>query len=148
MIPTELKPIHRIVFEKGFAPQFSTETLILFQYALEENSDKIVQGSTTVPAPSLALSDWPCQSACAIGSLAWEQQYGWEDGVTVSEIDEAFIASAMKCDALMNEQAACRYFLNWFDEGDRATVFAELSKWIDDIITERRKAQTREMVSK
>jgi len=148
MIPTELKPIHRIVFEEGFAPQFSTETLILFQYALEENSDKIVQGSTTVPFPMLCLHDWPISGADAIGSLVWQQQYDWAEGITVGDVEEGFARACFECDKAMNEPAACRYFINWFDEGNRGEVFAELSKWIDDIITERRKAKTREMVSK
>jgi len=67
---------------------------------------------------AIARSRAPVRSAIAAGAAK-----GWR---TVGQIDEFFARTCEAADAVFNEPAACRYFLNWFDDVPRAEMRREL----------------------
>ncbi len=89
---------------------------------LRRDDSRLVQGATTVPPPLMCVQDWPVEAACAIGVCGW---IGRDLG-TVGETEEFFARLCFECDQLMQEPAACRWFLNWADETPRDAMRAAL----------------------
>ena len=59
---------------------------------------------------------------CAISLCGWQG-----DGLrSVGQIEDYFHRICDAADAVFHEPAACRYFLNWFDETPRAAMRREL----------------------
>jgi hypothetical protein len=56
---------------------------------------------------------------------------------SVGQVDEAFAKACFECDQSLGEMAACRYFLNWFDDMSRAEVFSELAKEISTYLKDK-----------
>lgn len=113
------------VWREGFAPLFGTEALQRLATALETDDLRLLQGSTTNPPPLMAFADWPVEGCDAIGFTGWTQ-----DGATVGEIELHFARSCFEADQRLGEPAACRWFLNWYDDTPRnemrASLLAEL----------------------
>jgi hypothetical protein len=65
---------------------------------------------------------------------------GWQgDGLeTVAEVEEFFARICFETDQALGEPAACRWFLNWFDETPRAEVRAQLLAEVNRTLGERR----------
>lgn len=106
----------------GFAPQFSTAGLTALRDALAGDLGALMQGKTTEPPPMVFTEGWPCEGACAVGYVGWKGS----DLETVGEVEKFFAHAAFQADKLLGHGAACRHFLNWFDENPRPVVRAAL----------------------
>jgi len=112
----------RNVWRQGFAPALSTAGLQALRGALRLNDPRLVQGATTTPPPLLCVQDWPVEACCALGFCGWQG-----DGLhTVGEVEEHFAQACFEADRRLGEPAACRWFLNWFDDAPRAEMRREL----------------------
>ncbi len=110
------------VWRRGFAPGFSTAALEALAKGLREDDPRITQGSTTTPPPLMCVQDWPVEAADAIGFAGWQG-----DGLaTVGEVSGHFAKQCFDADQRLQEVAACRWFLNWFDDAPRGEVFRDL----------------------
>lgn len=101
----------RKVWRDGFLPQFSPEQRAALKQALETDDPRLLQGATTQPPPLMCVQDWTCEGGCAVSFCAMPG--------TVGEVEEFFAAKCFQADQLLGEPAACRWFLNWFDDTPR-----------------------------
>lgn len=123
----------RRVWREGFCPGFSTRGLLALRDALVNDDPRLVQGTTTVPAPMQCTQSWPCEAACATAYCGWQS-----DGLeTVGDTEEFFARACFDADQRLGEPAECRRFLNWFDETDRTIMIKELLVEVDQILEER-----------
>jgi hypothetical protein len=105
----------RKVWREGLAPLLSTGGLEALRRALVNDDARLLQGATTTPPPLQCVQDWPVEAACAVGFCGWQG-----DGLeTVAEVEEFFARVCFEIDQRLGEPAACRWFLNWFDETPR-----------------------------
>lgn len=112
----------RKVWRDGVEPLLTTEGLSALAQALRNDDDRLVQGATTSPPPLMCVQDWPCEAACALGYCGWIG-----DGLqTVGEVEEFFARMCCEIDHRLGEPAACRWFLNWYDETPRPEMRREL----------------------
>ena len=108
----------RQVWRDGVAPQLSTAGLEALRKALVGDDERLLQGATTSPPPLQCVRDWAVEGACVIGYCGWQG-----DGLeTVSQVEEFFAQVCFEVDKALGEPAACRWFLNWFDDTPRALV--------------------------
>lgn len=104
----------RITWRRGFLPQAKTEALESLLTALELNDPRLIRCATTSPPTLWANQDETVEATCGVGWLIWK------DGeTTVGELEEAFAKICYEADLLSGEPAACRWFLNWFDQTPR-----------------------------
>jgi hypothetical protein len=121
------------VWREGVAPLLSTTSLEVLQDALLNDDGRLLQGATTSPPPLQCVQDWPCEGACAIGYCGWQG-----DGLeTVAEVEEFFAQMCFEVDQRLGEPAACRWFLNWFDETPRDQMREQLLPEVRRILAER-----------
>lgn len=60
------------------------------------------------------------------------------DGMaTVAEVEEAFAKLCFEADQIIGEPAACRHFLNWFDEVPKNEMRRELVSEIELVLANR-----------
>ena len=112
----------RTIWRDGFVPVLSTRGLTALCKALETDDPRLVQGATTAPPPLMCVQDWPVEAACALGLCGW-----LGDGLTsVGQVEEHFARCCFEADQRMGEPAACRWFLNWFDDTPRDEMRREL----------------------
>ena len=117
----------RIVWRDGFVPVLSTAGLLALRAALDSDDPRLVQGATTAPPPLMCVQDWPVEAACALGVCGW-----LGDGrATVGEVEEHFARCCFEADHRLGEPAACRWFLNWFDDAPRVEMRRELLAEVD-----------------
>lgn len=117
------------VFRRGIAPQIDTVGLTALRRALVKNDQRLLQCATTSPPPLECVRTLPCEGACAIGFCC-----AFTDDVTlkqVCEVEEFFARVCFDCDQAMGEPAACRFFLNWFDQMPRDKMRAALLVEVD-----------------
>jgi hypothetical protein len=112
----------RQVWRDGFAPVLPEAGLEALQDALHADDSRLIQGSTTTPPPLMCVRDWPVEAACALGFCGWQGD-GLEE---VGEVEEFFARVCFEADQRLGEPAACRWFLNWFDDTPREVVRREL----------------------
>jgi hypothetical protein len=105
----------RKVWREGLAPQLSNPALTALRRALLTDDARLIQGATTSPPPLQCVADWPVEAACVLGYCGWQGD-GHE---TVGEVEEFFALACFEADKLLGEPAACRWFLNWFDDTPR-----------------------------
>lgn len=117
----------KLVWRGGFAPALSTECLTVLRDALRRDDPRLTQGSTTTPPPLMCVQDWPVEAACALGYCGWQG----EGLGTVGEVEEFFAKKCFDADQTLGEPAACRWFLNWFDNTPRAQMRAELLEEVE-----------------
>ncbi len=123
----------RLVWREGFAPVLSTTSLMALREALISDDARLSQGSTTTPPPLMCVHDWPVEAACALGYCGWQG-----DGLeTVGEVEEFFARTCYEADVRLGEPAACRWFLNWFDDTPRHEMRCELLDEVELILSER-----------
>ena len=123
----------RQVFRGGFAPVLSTAGLIALREAIRTDDPRLVQGSTTVSRFVDSVADWPCEAACALGLCGWQG-----DGLdTVGEVEEHFAKCCFEADQRLGEPAACRWFLNWFDDTPRDVMRRELLAEVELALADR-----------
>lgn len=112
----------RKVWRDGFVPQLSMEALKALRYALMEDIEELAQCYTVSPPPAEMFKNDEPEKACAIGYMGWKAD-GCE---TVGAVEAFFTKACLGCDDAMQEHAACRHFLNWFDETPREIMRREL----------------------
>lgn len=123
----------RVVWRHGFAPILATAGLVALRRALASDNGELMQGATTSPPPLMCVQDWPVEATCALGYCAWKG-----DGLTtVGEVEEHFARCCHECDQALQEPAACRYFLNWYDDTPRDRMRRELLSEVDLTLTQR-----------
>ena len=110
--------------------------------ALTNDDPRLLQGATTTPPPLQCVQDWPVEAACALGFCGWQG-----DGLeTVAEVEEFFARMCFEIDQRLGEPAACRWFLNWFDETPRDEMRALLAAEVTRSLAQRRSAEDGEEV--
>jgi len=110
------------VWREGFTPFLPTDGLLALRDALETDDPRITQGSTTTPPPLLCVQDWLVEAACALGFCGWQG----ESLASVGEVEEFFARMCFEADTRLGEPAACRHFLNWFDDTPRNIMRRDL----------------------
>lgn len=123
----------RLVWRNGFASEISTNALVALRKALETDDPRLIQGATTTPPPLMCVQDWPVEAACALGFCGWQG----DELETVGLVEEYFAKKCFEADQKLGEPAACRWFLNWFDDTPRHVLAHELIPEIDLEITRR-----------
>jgi hypothetical protein len=126
----------RMVWREGFGPVLSTAGLVALREALRSDDHRLTQGSTTTPPPLMCVQDWPVEAACALGFCGWQG----EDLETVGEVEEFFARACFEADERLGEPAACRWFLNWFDETPRDEMRELLLAEVHRALAQRRSA--------
>ncbi len=112
----------RRVWREGFVPVLPTAGLEALRDGLSRDDDRLTQGSTTTPPPLACVQDYPCEGACGIGYAGWKG-----DGLeTVGDVERYFAVACFEADKLLSDPAACRWFLNWFDDTPRDEMRREL----------------------
>jgi hypothetical protein len=124
----------RKVWRDGIAPGLTTVGLKALRTAVLQDDTRLTQGATTMPPPLQSVLDRPVEGACVVGFCAWQG-----DGKrTVGDVEEAFARACYECDQRMNEPAAIRWFLNWFDEVPRMEMRRHLLHEVDFELSRRR----------
>ena len=123
----------RIVWRNGFVPVLSTAGLLALRDALRTDDPRLVQGATTTPPPLMCVQDWPVEAACALGVCGWLGDHL----ETVGQVEEHFAKCCFEADQRLGEPAACRWFLNWFDDTPRADMRRELLAEVELALAER-----------
>ncbi len=126
----------KYIWRKGFAPDMPTAGLEALVAALQTDSPLLIQGSTTMPPPMPCVELWPVEAADAIGFIGWQGN----NLSTVGEVEEFFARACYEADERLGEPAACRWFLNWFDDAPRGEVRGELLNEVRRTLEERRAA--------
>lgn len=117
----------RLIFRNGYAESLPTRGLEALLEALRTDDSRITQGSTTTPPPLQSVQDWPVEAADAIAFCGWQGL----DLKTVGEVEEFFAKAAFEADQRLGEPAACRWFLNWYDDCPRNEMRRELSAEVE-----------------
>lgn len=115
----------KLVWRDGFVPELSRENLLALAEALRTDDARLTQGSTTTPPPLMCVQDWPCEAGCALGYCGAVENGGFMVA-TVGTVEEFFASMCFKADQRLGEPAACRWFLNWFDNTPRDEMRREL----------------------
>ena len=123
----------RIVWRDGFVPVISTAGLTALRDALRGDDPRLVQGATTTPPPLMCVQDWPVEAADALGYCGWQG----EALETVGQVEEYFARCCFEADQRLGEPAACRWFLNWYDDTPRDEVRRELLAEVELALAER-----------
>ena len=123
----------RKVWREGFAPVLSTAGLQALRKALLRDDAQLTQGSTTTPPPLQCVLDWPVEGACALGYCGWQG-----DGLeSVGEVEEFFARACFEADQRLGEPAACRWFLNWYDDTPREAMRQQLLAEVNWTLAQR-----------
>ena len=133
----------RLVWRDGFVPVLSTVALLALRAALRADDPRLIQGSTSVPPPLMCVQDWPVEAACALGFCGWQG----DELESVGQVEEFFAQACFKADQRLGEPAACRWFLNWFDDTPRDEMRRELLPEVEKAIGERGSPQPIEDIS-
>src|SRR5262245_32467755 len=123
----------RKVWREGLTPLLSTPGLEALRRALVTDDGRLSQGTTTTPPPLPCVQDWPVEGACAVTYCGWQG-----DGLdTVAEAEEFFARVCYDVDQRLGEPAACRWFLNWFDETPRDDMRRQLLAEVNRALAQR-----------
>lgn len=129
----------RRVWRGGFADAIPIGGLKALAEALRNKSAKLIQGGTTVPPPIMFVHDWKVEQCCGIAYCGWKNQDS--PLTTVGEVEEFFSRVCFEADTRLGEPAACRHFINWFDNTPRDQMIAELLVEVEASIASRDAAQ-------
>jgi hypothetical protein len=125
----------RKVWRDGLAPHLSTPGLEALRRALIGDDSRLLQGATTTPPPLQCVQDWPVEAACVLGYCGWQG-----DGLeTVAEVEGFFARLCFEADQALGEPAACRWFLNWFDEAPRQEMRRQLLAEVNRSLEQRQR---------
>jgi len=127
-----MQPWKRI-WRDGLAPLLATTELEALRHALIRDDPRLIQHATTTPPPTEVFYDEEMAGACAVCFC------GWQAGglTTVREVEQFFVRTCTVADEALGELAACRHFLNWFDEAPRAEMRRELLREVNRALNER-----------
>jgi hypothetical protein len=124
----------RKVWREGMAPLISTAGLEALRTALANDDVRLLQGLTTTPCPPPRVRECPLvDGACALSFCGWQGE-GLE---TVDEVEEYFARLCYETDLRLGEPAACRWFLNWFDETPREEMRGLLLAEVNRVLAQR-----------
>ena len=124
----------RETWRKGFAPKLSVPGLRALRDALKADDARLLQGATCSPPPLQCVRDWRIEAGCGIVLAHW---LGDDPECTTEEAEEYFGRVCFEVDQALGEPAACRWFLNWFDETPREEMRQDLLVEVDLAIVER-----------
>jgi hypothetical protein len=123
----------RKAWKDGFAPYLSGDCLSALRKGLTDDDPRLLQGATTTPPPLQCVQDWPVEAACALGYCGWQG----ERLKTVGETEEFFARACFRADQALGEPAACRWFLNWYDDTPREQMRRQLLAEVTENLVER-----------
>jgi hypothetical protein len=126
----------RKVWRDGLAPHFSSAALGALQRGLQTDDGRLIQGATTQPPPLECVREWSVEAACALGYCGWQG----EKLDTVAQVEEFFARACFEADQRLGEPAACRWFLNWFDDMPREEVRRALLPEVTRSLAQRLRA--------
>ena len=112
----------RNVWRNGFLPGIANAGLLSLREALRRDDLRLIQGATTTPHPLQCTEDWPVEACDAVSYCGWQGQ----NLRTVGEVEEFFARTCYEADQLLGEPAACRWFLNWYDDAPRDRMRSDL----------------------
>jgi hypothetical protein len=115
-------PAWQHTWREGMVPILELCHLEALERGLITDDKTLIQGGTTMPPPLQACADWPVEAACGISYMGWKG----DSLKTVEDVESFFANFCAAIDKQMGEPAACRYFLNWFDETPREDMIALL----------------------
>src|SRR5262245_47057777 len=92
------------------------------------------RGATTSPPPLPCVQEWPVEGACGLGFCGWQGDHL----ESVAEVEEYFAQKCFEADQILGEPAACRWFLNWFDETPRGQMRRLLLAEVNHTLAQRR----------
>jgi hypothetical protein len=127
----------RKVWREGMAPQLTTPALEALRRGLLRDDARLLQGATSTPPPLACVQDWPVEAACVLGFCGWQGE-GLE---TVSEVEQFFARACFEADQRLGEPAACRWFLNWYDETPREEMRRLLLAEVNRALAHRQPAE-------
>ena len=123
----------QITFRDGFAPLLPDSALDVLRTALELDDPRLIQGHTTSPIPLMRNEKEPIQCADPIAFALWQ-----DNGLsTVGEVMDTYHRVLFAADCRLGQPAAVRYFLNWWDDGDRDNCRTLLLHEVEQEITRR-----------
>jgi hypothetical protein len=108
----------RKVWRDGLGVRMSSTGLEALRLALLHDDARLIQKASTCPPPVETFVGEKVEAACAIGFCGWMG----EGLKTVAEVDAFFGAACLAADESLGQPAACRFFLNWFDETPRSEM--------------------------
>jgi hypothetical protein len=111
----------RKIWRTAIAKRLGTDALRVLQTALLKDDPRLLQGNTCSPVALDALSGCAVEGACIIGFAGW-QTLGLK---TVGEVSDYFHKVCDACE-VDGDEAACRYFLNYWDDAPRIEARREL----------------------
>jgi hypothetical protein len=124
--------IWKLIWVKAIAPLLDDRQIDLLAEAIERDDPRLLQGATTTPPPLACVQDWPADKCCALSFT------GMAAGLkTVGEIEEYFARMCFEIDQRWGEPAACRYFLNWYDETPREIALPRLARACRETLAQR-----------
>ena len=127
----------RQVWRDGLVPCLSNEAIAALHDALIGDDPRLTQGSSTTPPPMLCVHDWPCEGGDALAFAVWQG-----DGkATVGAVHEAWADLCFQADNRLGEPAACRWFLNWFDDTPRDQMRRELLQEVELALSQRHQVE-------
>ena len=118
---------------RAMARHLSVPALQALRLAVATDDKRLLQGATCQPPPLQCVASWPVEAACALGYAGWQG----DSLHTVAEVEEYFARICAEVDLQLGEPAACRYFLNWYDETPRAEMRAQLLPALDALLAAR-----------
>ena len=126
----------RRVWREGFVPSLPSAGLEALRVALRDDDPRLIQDATTTPPPLMCVQDWPCEAGCVLAYIGAVMQGGF-NAATVGEAEQFFAKCCFEADQRLGEAAACRWFLNWFDDTPRDEMLHELLGEVDRAIEHR-----------
>jgi hypothetical protein len=79
------------------------------------------------------VQEWPVEGCCAVGFCAWQGE-----GIdSVGGVEEFFANACFEADQRLGDPAACRWFLNWFDDTPRDQMRQLLLKEVEHTLRQR-----------
>ena len=81
----------------------------------------------------MCVQDWPVEAACALGFCGWQG----DELESVGQVEEFFARACFEADQRLGEPAACRWFLNWFDDTPRDHMRRDLLNEVELALAQR-----------
>jgi hypothetical protein len=126
----------RRIWREGLCPQLSTAGLQALKTALVRDDQRLLQGTTCYPPLLDVLQDRAVEACCALSFCGWQG-----DSIqTVSQLDQFFQRLCDTADLMFSDAAACRFFLNWYDDPSREEMRQELLAEVTFALEQRRTA--------
>lgn len=126
----------RNVWRNGFGPLLPTAGLEALRSALVADDPHLTQGSTTIPPPLMSVQSWPVAAACVLG-FCGAIEHGGFGTATVGECEKFFARACFHADQKLGEPAACRHYLNWFDDTPRDEMRREMLAEVELVLAGR-----------